>query len=496
MAKCKATGGVEATPNANSLGAPIAIMGIPIDHLNRSQALTQIEQMIASHRPNYIATADVDLLIQARNNLELRRTLFDAAMVLCNGSPLLWASRTLGDPLPDRVSSSDLVPLLLELADEQSYRIFILGSDENANRQVTEQIRLLHPNVQIAGCYSLAPTEFAQLDSNEIQEQILEAQPDILVVALRGTENEMWIAKHYRSLGVPVSVNIGTMDLAALNDHRSTTGMMSAIFERSRRIAIQSRRFIRDCMKDFLIFAAESLRQSWQAIWQRSDPASVPTAAQEMTGSRHIVLMPERLDASAVQEDGNRWEGEIRDATVVVDLSATTFLDSTGMGLLMRLQRLAREREVPFALARLTPKVSRNLASMKLTGFFPLGDTIENAIAVALRSHRRSLGLRETPTGIALQMQGNITATNAEQSFSHCAELLKGIHLDEAAELDLSGVTFVDKSGLAVLVRLRRLAQRLGIHLRVTNPTPAVSTTLRVSKLAEYLLIDATCTSV
>src|SRR5207244_9803567 len=86
-----------------------------------------IERMIESHQPHYVVTANVDFLVQARRDVELRRILLEAHLVLCDGTPLVWASRLLGNPLPERVAGADLVPLLIRVAAEKGYRIFFLG---------------------------------------------------------------------------------------------------------------------------------------------------------------------------------------------------------------------------------------------------------------------------------------------------------------------------------------------------------------------------------
>src|SRR6185295_17754007 len=79
---------------------PIAING----------AIQQIEDMIASRQPHYVVTANVDFLVQAHRDVELRRILLEADLVLCNVTPVLWASRWLGNALPERVAGSDLAP--------------------------------------------------------------------------------------------------------------------------------------------------------------------------------------------------------------------------------------------------------------------------------------------------------------------------------------------------------------------------------------------------
>src|SRR5215213_4338831 len=123
-------------PLTNStMAAPVAILGVPFDSVTTSETIEIIARMIESGEPHYIATANVDFLVQAAKDVELRRILFDAHLVLCDGTPLLWASRLLGNELPERVAGSDLVPLLLRVAAEKEFRVFLLGATPDSAAQ-------------------------------------------------------------------------------------------------------------------------------------------------------------------------------------------------------------------------------------------------------------------------------------------------------------------------------------------------------------------------
>src|SRR5690349_18027120 len=85
-------------------GAPIVLLGVPLDNVTTREAVLAIERMIHSGLPHYLVTANVDFLVQATEDVELRRILMEAHLVLCDGTPLLWASRWLGNPLAERVA--------------------------------------------------------------------------------------------------------------------------------------------------------------------------------------------------------------------------------------------------------------------------------------------------------------------------------------------------------------------------------------------------------
>src|ERR1043166_7386692 len=79
---------------------PVAVLGVPFDHVTIRETIERIDAMIASRLPHYVVTANVDFLVQAHRDVELRRILLEADLVLCDGTPLVWVSRLLGNPLP------------------------------------------------------------------------------------------------------------------------------------------------------------------------------------------------------------------------------------------------------------------------------------------------------------------------------------------------------------------------------------------------------------
>src|SRR5438093_589650 len=128
---------------------PVAILGVPFDSLTQTQALAAIEKMIASGQPHYLATANVDFLVQARRDTELRRILVEADLVLCDGTPLVWASRWLGNALPERVAGADLVPELLAVAADKSYRVFFLGGKTEVAARAVQRLQTRYPDIDI-----------------------------------------------------------------------------------------------------------------------------------------------------------------------------------------------------------------------------------------------------------------------------------------------------------------------------------------------------------
>ena len=90
----------------------IVLFGIPFHDVTMAETLEQIDRLVAERKPAYLVTANLDFAAQASEDVELQRILVEAEMVLCDGTPLVWASRLTGKPLRERVAGSDLVPKL------------------------------------------------------------------------------------------------------------------------------------------------------------------------------------------------------------------------------------------------------------------------------------------------------------------------------------------------------------------------------------------------
>ena len=56
----------------------------------------------------YVVTPNVDHTILLRENEDLVKSYEEAHLILADGHPIVWASRLLRRPLPERVAGSEL----------------------------------------------------------------------------------------------------------------------------------------------------------------------------------------------------------------------------------------------------------------------------------------------------------------------------------------------------------------------------------------------------
>lgn len=472
---------------------PIAILGVPFDNVTTAETIEAIERMVASRQPHYLVTANVDFLVQAQDDVELRRILFDAHLVLCDGTPLLWASKLLGNPLLERVAGADLVPLLLRVAAEKGYRVFFLGATPDSATRAVENLKKLHPSLVIAGSYSPPFNKLLEMDHEEIQHRILEAKPDLLFVSFGCPKQEKWIAMHYRSLGVPVSAGVGaTIDFLAGMVKRAPPWMQRIGVEWVYRLAQEPRRLFRRYAKDLWVFGWKIFAQVWQ-LQLRSRKVERPQMSAPVRAEQNWqwINLPEHLDLAAVRDDALLVDQVLADGRhCLLEMDKVKFIDSTGVGLLIRLQKKVRATNRQLVLLAPSPAVRRALSLMRLQNFFAAASDFAAAqqlIEARTREQSNAVELPAVPASNPLLWQGEITAANAKEVWRTTEAHLSSRQRKELV-IDLSGVRFMDSTGVGVMVRAKKLAQREGVKLAFIHLQPAVENVIQLAQLREFLL--------
>lgn len=245
----------------------IRLMNVPFDVVTMPQALDRIGGMVASRQPHYLATANVDFVVQARRDKELRNILEKAHLVVCDGTPLVWLSHLLRQPLPERVAGSDLVPQLLAKAEREDLRVFFLGGEPDVLSLAVSTVESRHPNLQIAGSFSPPFAPLDRMDHEGICRQVREAKPDVLLVSFGCPKQEKWIARHYESLGVPVCIGVGaTIDFLAGAVRRAPRWMQVAGLEWTYRLIQEPRRLMKRYVTDLVVFGLGAVREIASAM--------------------------------------------------------------------------------------------------------------------------------------------------------------------------------------------------------------------------------------
>jgi N-acetylglucosaminyldiphosphoundecaprenol N-acetyl-beta-D-mannosaminyltransferase len=221
------------------------IWNVPFACVNLEQTVQLVDQMIARRDPNYFITANLHYVMLSDRIRELREVNRRAAFVVADGMPIVWRSRLTERPLPERVAGSELIWVLSHWAAKHGYRIFFLGAAPGIAQKTAQRLAERYKGLPVAGCESPPFRPLADGEEDALIERIRDAQPDILFVAFGQPKGEIWLAKNYQRLGVPVSVQLGaSFDFVAGNVMRAPRVLQNVGLEWCYRAATDPRRLV------------------------------------------------------------------------------------------------------------------------------------------------------------------------------------------------------------------------------------------------------------
>lgn len=233
-----------------------------IDVLGFADALSRIEDLVRDGKGGCVFTPNVDHVVTAEDDEVFRAAYEAASLSLADGKPLVWFSRLLGTPLPAKVSGSDLVWPLMELAGKRRWRVYLLGGAPGAADSAAARLErelgvciagVDSPVIQVGGLHG---------ESDAAAERVRAAGPDLVLVGLGSPKQELWIHGALPRIRPALAIAVGaSLDFVAGHVRRAPPWMSQAGLEWLFRLAQEPRRLAyRYLVKDprFLLVLART----------------------------------------------------------------------------------------------------------------------------------------------------------------------------------------------------------------------------------------------
>ena len=224
----------------------VRIGQLDVDVVTFAEALERIASMVESKAGGAVFTPNVDHVVKAERDAAFREAYARADLILADGMPLVWASRLLGPSLPEKVSGSDLLLPLMQLAAERRWRVYLVGGGPGVANESGQRLQAEH-GVQIAGTDSPVVGPDGAADRSErTLERLRAAQPDLVLVALGTPKQERWIDRFADQLAPAVVIGVGaSFDFLTGRVRRAPEWMSRAGLEWLFRLAHEPRRLWR-----------------------------------------------------------------------------------------------------------------------------------------------------------------------------------------------------------------------------------------------------------
>jgi N-acetylglucosaminyldiphosphoundecaprenol N-acetyl-beta-D-mannosaminyltransferase len=246
----------------------VVVLGCEVDRLDMAGTLERCRTAIDERSFTQHVSINAAKLVALKQQPELREVIERCQLINADGQSVVWASRLLGDPLPERVAGIDLMSRLLAMAEEHGYRVFILGARAEVLQTAVEKLRAQHPKLVIPGFHH---GYFADDESLDIAAKIRSTRSDILFVAMTSPRKEQWLGEYGLTLDVPLVMGVGgSIDVVAGMTKRAPriwqrTGMewLYRLLQEPKRLA---RRYILTNTQFVLLVIQDMVRRVWHRI--------------------------------------------------------------------------------------------------------------------------------------------------------------------------------------------------------------------------------------
>ncbi|WP_143142984.1 WecB/TagA/CpsF family glycosyltransferase [Clostridium sp. Marseille-P3244] len=192
----------------------------------------------------FIITANPETLMIGRSDPEFDNILKRKDVTIVpDGIGVVKAGHLLGKKIAGRVTGVEIARTLFSLADQYEKSIYLFGAKKEVLHKLVKKIREEYPRAVIAG----AQDGYVR-DRDKVFEDILEKQPDIVLVALGIPYQELLIGKYFDRFKKGIFVGVGgSFDVLSGTKKRAPKIFIKLNLEWLYRITTEPKRIGRFC---------------------------------------------------------------------------------------------------------------------------------------------------------------------------------------------------------------------------------------------------------
>lgn len=241
----------------------MVLLGIEIDSLSQEEILERIDVAVSARARLLIAHVNIHGLNLAYEHSWMKDFYNQAGLVYCDGMGIKLGARLAGTKIRERYTLADWISNLAKLAEDRSYRLFLLGNPPGVAVKAAKSLRAEFPDLQVVGVQH----GFFDLSPGSQENQVLVARinslhPDILLVGLGMPIQEKWLFENWSDLNISVAITCGALFEYISGDlPRGPRWMTDHYLEWLARLIISPRRYTWRYMRDIPLFFMRIIRQ-------------------------------------------------------------------------------------------------------------------------------------------------------------------------------------------------------------------------------------------
>ncbi len=273
------------------------VLGIGIDAFTTAQAVGRCTEAMEHGKYLSVGVVNAAKIVAMRRDVRLKGAVSGCQMILADGQSVVWASRMLRVPLPERVAGIDLFLELLAEAEQRGRRVYFLGARPDVLKQMLEEVGRQFPELRIAGARD---GYFTPEEEPEIAADVRRSGAALLFLGMSSPKKELFLSQWGEATGASVVHGVGgSFDVLAGVTKRAPLWYQKhglEWFYRARQEPLRlGRRYLTTNASFIALLAREVIRRRAEP-----QPAS-PEAAR--THEMPAVLVPPQRESAVLGDD-------------------------------------------------------------------------------------------------------------------------------------------------------------------------------------------------
>ena len=210
-------------------GRKVNILNAPIDSLTKEQSIEKIVNSIRENKQIHHVVVNAGKLVNMQRDVELFNSVIGSDIINADGQSIIWASKFLGNALPERVTGIDLMESLVELASNCGFSCYFLGASEEVLFKTVNHFKSIYSSSVVAGYYH---GYFDKSEEENVAKNIAQSGAHILFVAITSPKKEIFLNTYKNIIKTPFIMGVGgSFDVIAGITKRAPIWMQKAGLE-------------------------------------------------------------------------------------------------------------------------------------------------------------------------------------------------------------------------------------------------------------------------
>ncbi|MCR2821411.1 WecB/TagA/CpsF family glycosyltransferase [Lederbergia panacisoli] len=200
---------------------------IKVDVMTSNEVLNEINKKLAKREKFKLFFLNAHCYNISQQSEEYATNLNNAEYVLNDGIGVEIGAKLLGFTFKENLNGTDLIPKILDLAAKSNSSVYLLGGSPGVAEQAAENFKKQYPQISIVGVQ-----DGYFKDTEKVIENINNAKPDILIVALGVPYQENWISDHFSKINANLFMGVGAfLDFSSNRVKRAPEFLLKARME-------------------------------------------------------------------------------------------------------------------------------------------------------------------------------------------------------------------------------------------------------------------------